>query len=108
MGGRNVLSIYNVCEDSLLAVPLILDLVILAELMTRVTCRNPEDGPDGLYKPMHSVLSLLSYMTKAPLCKPGHEVVNSLARQRGALEAFFKACIGLAHTEDLNLASRTM
>lgn len=36
MGGHNTLVIHNTCEDSLLASPLILDLVILAELCTRV------------------------------------------------------------------------
>lgn len=36
MGGHNTLVIHNTCEDSLLASPLILDLVILAELCTRI------------------------------------------------------------------------
>ncbi len=36
MGGRNTISMHNTCEDSLLAAPLILDLVLLAELCTRI------------------------------------------------------------------------
>lgn len=36
MGGHNTLVIHNTCEDSLLATPLILDLVILAELCSRI------------------------------------------------------------------------
>lgn len=36
MGGHNTLVIHNTCEDSLLAAPLILDLVILAELCSRI------------------------------------------------------------------------
>lgn len=36
MGGHNTLVIHNTCEDSLLASPLILDLVILAELCSRI------------------------------------------------------------------------
>lgn len=36
MGGRSTIVIHNTCEDSLLAAPIILDLVILAELFTRI------------------------------------------------------------------------
>lgn len=36
MGGLNTLIIHNTCEDSLLAIPLILDLVILGELCSRI------------------------------------------------------------------------
>lgn len=36
MGGRNTIVMHNTCEDSLLAAPLILDLVLLAELCTRI------------------------------------------------------------------------
>ena len=61
MGGRSTISMFNVCEDSLLATPLILDLAILAELFTRVTAM----GPNGEPEPLHSVLSLLSYMLSA-------------------------------------------
>jgi len=104
MGGRNVMNIFNECEDSLLATPLIFDLAILAELMTRITYR--EAGASE-FKPLYSVLSLLSYMLKAPLVKPGTDVVNSLNRQRNGLEMFLKACLGLEHGGDLLLNTRT-
>ena len=39
MGGRNTIALHNTCEDSLLAAPIILDLVILAELLTRIQVR---------------------------------------------------------------------
>jgi myo-inositol-1-phosphate synthase len=42
MGGRNTIVMHNTCEDSLLAAPLILDLVLLAELSTRIQFK--EDG----------------------------------------------------------------
>lgn len=32
MGGKNTIVIHNTCEDSLLAAPLIMDLIILAEV----------------------------------------------------------------------------
>ena len=36
MGGHNTISMHNTCEDSLLAAPIILDLVLLAELTGRI------------------------------------------------------------------------
>ena len=45
-------------------------------------------------------------MLKAPLVKPGTDVVNSLNRQRNALEAFLKACVGLEGSSDLLLETR--
>lgn len=108
MGGRNVMNIFNECEDSLLATPLIFDLAILADLLTRVQYREiPKDGQQpGEFQPLYSVLSLLSYMLKAPLVKPGTDVVNSLNRQRNGLEQFLKACLGLENNGDLLLNTR--
>ncbi|GJN92317.1 hypothetical protein Rhopal_005347-T1 [Rhodotorula paludigena] len=100
MGGRNTLSIYNTCQDSLLATPLILDLALLAELMTRVTYRE-QSSPNGEFEQLYSVLGLLSYMLKAPLTKPGRQPINSLNRQRQALEAFLRACLALQPASDL-------
>ncbi|KAJ2967138.1 hypothetical protein NUW54_g13597 [Trametes sanguinea] len=105
-GGRSTINIFNECEDSLLATPLILDLTILAELLTRVKYRETSATPAlttkaAEFKPLYPVLSLLSYMLKAPLVKPGTDVVNSLNRQRNALETFLKACIGLEGSSDL-------
>lgn len=40
MGGRNTIAMHNTCEDSLLASPLIYDLVILAELCERIQVRE--------------------------------------------------------------------
>lgn len=128
------MNIFNICEDSLLATPLILDLAILAELLTRIQYRidSPEHTSDE-FQPLYSVLSLLSYMVrlflrltrfgaladacfrlsrftllqlKAPLVKPGTAVVNSLSRQRAGLEQFLKACLGLENNGDLLLNTR--
>ncbi|KAL3695348.1 hypothetical protein R1sor_009424 [Riccia sorocarpa] len=92
MGGKNTIVMHNTCEDSLLAAPLILDLVLLAELFTRITLR--EDGKDK-FRSFHPVASLLSYLTKAPLVPDGTPVVNALAKQRAMLENVMRACIGL-------------
>lgn len=105
MGGRNRLYVTNLCEDSLLASPLLIDLAIMAELMTRVTYRVPGDE-DPEFKSMYSVLSLLSYSLKAPVVKPGTDVVNSLNRQRAAVTNFLRACLSLAPESDLLLETR--
>jgi hypothetical protein len=68
MGGKQTISMFNVCEDSLLATPLIIDLAILCELFTRVTYAT---GGDGEHQGLYSIISLLSYMLKAPLVKVG-------------------------------------
>ena len=65
MGGHQTISLFNVCEDSLLASPLIIDLVILAEMMTRIQWKaHGTDAAEKEYTGFHSVLSVLSYMLK--------------------------------------------
>ncbi|KAM4063941.1 myo-inositol-1-phosphate synthase domain-containing protein [Hirsutella rhossiliensis] len=105
LGGHQTISLFNICEDSLLASPLIIDLVILAEMMTRIQWRA--SGVDG-YKNFHSVLSVLSYMLKAPLTPPGTPVVNSLAKQRAALTNIFRACVGLEPESDMTLEHKLL
>ena len=69
-------------QDSLLAAPIILDLVILAELSSRI-CVKTEGGD---YEPFHPVLSILSFLLKAPVVPKGAPVVNALFRQRACIE----------------------
>lgn len=95
--------IHNTCEDSLLAAPLIIDLFVLAELCERVTIRR--DGEAAPHR-LHPVLSLLSYMLKAPMVPPGTPVVNSLFRQREAIGNFLRACVGLAPESHMQLEHR--
>lgn len=100
MGGHQTISLFNICEDSLLASPLIIDLVVITELMTRITWKA--DGAEA-YKSFHSVLSVLSYMLKAPLTPPGTPVVNALGKQRNALTNIFRACVGLQPESEMTL-----
>lgn len=93
MGGKNTLVIHNTCEDSLLASPIILDLVILAELCQRITFKV---APETEFQKFNSVLSILSYLCKAPLVPSGTPVVNALFRQKACIENVLRACIGLA------------
>lgn len=93
MGGSNTLIIHNTCEDSLLASPLIIDLVVLAELCERIQYKTEHDSN---FQKFNSVLSVLSYLCKAPLVPYGTPVINSLFRQRSCIENILRACIGLS------------
>lgn len=104
MNGRNTIVMHNTCEDSLLATPLILDLVILTELMTRISYKTGES--DG-FQNFNSVLSILSYMLKAPLVTPGTPVVNALFKQQRAITNILSACAGLAMDTDMLLEHKT-
>merc|ERR1711972_212602 len=99
MGGTNTIVMHNTCEDSLLAAPLILDLVLLAELMTRIELSR--DGEK--YRGFHPIAVLLSYLTKAPLVPRGTPCINALAKQRAMLENIFRACVGLAPENNMLL-----
>merc|ERR1712173_439665 len=104
MNGTNTIVCHNTCEDSLLASPLILDLVILAELCERITVQL--DGEPEARR-FNSILSLLSYLLKAPLVPAGTPVVNALFKQRACIENILKACIGLPAENDMGLEYRT-
>ena len=79
MGGEHTFVSYNVCEDSLLAAGIIIDLIVLGELMTRVSYRRNE----GPLQRMEGVVSFLGYLTKAPQSKG--PIINSLPRQRACI-----------------------
>lgn len=87
MGGHNTISLHNTCEDSLLASPIILDLVILAEMCQRISFKTPSEKE---YQSFHCVLSILSYLCKAPLVPSGTPVVNALFKQRACIENIFR------------------
>ncbi|KAK9240468.1 hypothetical protein V1525DRAFT_395052 [Lipomyces kononenkoae] len=104
MGGHNTISIHNVCEDSLLASPLIIDLTVIAEFFSRVTYKKADSEDD--FEKFYPVLSVLSYWLKAPLARPGCEPVNGLNKQRTALENLLRAFVGLAPQNELKLEER--
>lgn len=92
MGGLNTIVIHNTCEDSLLATPIILDLIILAELCTRIAFKKPSEAK---FSTFHPVLSILSYLCKAPLVPNGTPVINALFKQRLCIENVLRACLSL-------------
>ena len=71
----------HLVQDSLLAAPIVMDLVILAELVTRISLKK--DGEEEL-RGFHPVAVLLSYLTKAPLVG-GCGCFRPLARMRACL-----------------------
>ncbi|GKY96757.1 myo-inositol-1-phosphate synthase [Mayamaea pseudoterrestris] len=103
MGGKNTIVMHNTCEDSLLATPLIYDLVLLGELCERISIKN-ENSEE--WESFHPVLSLLSYMLKAPLVPFGAPVVNALFTQREAVVNVIRACLGLAPDNHMTLEHR--
>jgi myo-inositol-1-phosphate synthase len=86
MDGVNTISSYNICEDSLLAVPLMIDMVILGELFSRIEVNQRKMGP---------VLSYLSFFFKAPITNHSEYVINSFGRQREALVNLLKVIAGI-------------
>merc|ERR1712127_115502 len=87
MGGVQTIVMHNTCEDSLLATPLILDLAILADMTSRIQYKTAELAE---WSDFHPIMSLLSYLIKAPLVPPGTPVVNALFTQRCCIENIFR------------------
>ncbi|UJR31028.1 hypothetical protein I4U23_018537 [Adineta vaga] len=104
MNGLSTIAIHNTCEDSLLASPLILDLVILTELMTRITYKTNDQEE---YQSFEAVLSILSYLLKAPMVPPGTPVINALFKQHRCITNIFSACAGIAMDTDMLLEHKT-
>jgi len=105
MGGHNTIVMHNTCEDSLLASPVILDLIILSEMCERISFKT---GDMKEFERLHPVLSILSYLLKAPLVPKGTPVVNALMKQRQCLENIFKACVGLPPENNMLLEAKTI
>lgn len=103
LGGHNRISIHNICEDSLLATPLIIDLLVMTEFLTRVKCLKHGENK---YEKMYNVLSLLSYWLKAPLTRPTYKPINSLNKQRMAIDNFLRILIGLKPLDELRFEER--
>merc|ERR1712014_411319 len=100
MGGKNTIVMHNTCEDSLLATPIIYDLCILAEICERIEIKQQDASK---FEKFHSVLSLLSYLLKAPLVPTGTPVVNALFTQRQAIVNILRACLGLGPENHMTL-----
>lgn len=109
MGGLSTIAIHNTCEDSLLAAPLMLDLIVLTELCQRIEIQ-PVSTVNGKstagYTRFHPVLSVLSFLLKAPLVPNGTPLVNALFRQLNCIKNMLRACIGLAPENSILLDAK--
>jgi len=106
LGGHNTIALHNTCEDSLLAAPIMLDLVVLSELMTRISYVKG-DNQAGEYHKFDSVLSVLSYLLKAPVVPKGTPVINALSKQRECIVNILRACVGLCPENNMLLEHKT-
>jgi myo-inositol-1-phosphate synthase len=101
LDGRSNIVIHNTCEDTLLAVPLMLDIILFSEFFSRIKF-SFNNEPDVSFSPN---LSLLSFFFKAPI-DDENPIINSFFKQRYGLENFIKACIGLPINDFINLHTR--
>lgn len=104
MNGINTIVIHNTCEDSLLATPLIIDLVVLSELLTRIQYSTQDQDK---FQPFDNILSILSYMLKAPLVPSGTPIVNALIKQQRCIVNIVLACLGISPENDMMLEYKT-
>lgn len=95
LGGKNTIVSHNTCEDSLLASPLIIDLILIAELCERIQFKIHNPEAQTSFQKFNAVLSVLSYLCKAPLVERGARVVNALFKQRSCIENLLRALISL-------------
>ena len=122
MNGSNTISIYNTCEDTLLAVPIMIDIICFAALLADVEIAqiNDAQGPVRAvtrdvvsklkFKPITNLMPVMSLFFKAPLPRTADrsDVVNAFAAQRAAMEDFVRAIAGLQHLPQLNAGALTM
>jgi myo-inositol-1-phosphate synthase len=98
MNGINTIVMHNTCEDSLLAVPIMLDLVIMTEFFSRLSfCKE-----GGELQKFDTILGALAYWIKAPMVPRGN-IVNALGRQHRSIVNIMLAFSGMAIDTDLRL-----
>lgn len=122
MNGSSTISIYNTCEDTLLAVPIMVDMICFAALLANVEvahiaesqapvkCVTKELVSKLNFKPVSNLMPVMSLFFKAPLPRTADrsDVVNAFAAQRAAIEDFVRAIAGLQHLPQLNVGALTM
>jgi myo-inositol-1-phosphate synthase len=99
LSGEQRLVTYTTCEDSLLAVPLMYDMIVLSELLSRVqySSKNISDLEQKIdeFNQLPSILTLLSYCFKAPISLDKSNVCNILHKQISDLHNFILILSGL-------------
>jgi len=105
LGGHNTIVVHNTCEDSLLATPIIYDLIMLMELTTRIEYKTSHEEQ---FNQFHPVMSILSYLLKAPVVPEGATLINALFKQRSCIENILKACVGLPPDNNMLLEQKAI
>lgn len=105
LNGRHTLAIHNTCEDSLLAVPLMLDIILFAELFSRLKIYDVEQLDHTLSEPRNigTVLSLLAFFFKAPVVNKDEPVINAFFKQRYGLENLFRVLADLPPLDHIHI-----
>ncbi len=99
LNGKQTIAIHNTCEDSLLAVPLMLDLVLFSEFFSRLLISKNKDK----FKSLSNTLSVLSFFFKQPFLNSGEPLINSFFNQKYGLENFARILNGMPPLDFLNL-----
>jgi len=107
MNGINTIVLHNTCEDSLLAAPIIIDLIVFTELFERIEWKLTYDE-QGKFERFDSILTILSFLLKAPLVPSKTPLINALFKQRACIENILRACCGLPPINDMLLESKTI
>ena len=104
MNGINTIVMHNTCEDSLLAAPLIIDLIVLTELFERIEWKLASSAE---FEKFDCILTVLSFLLKAPLVPKDVPRVNALFKQRACIENMLRAVVGLPPANDMLLEYKT-
>ncbi|CRH00550.1 inositol-3-phosphate synthase, putative [Plasmodium relictum] len=127
MNGKNTIVLYNICQDSLLASPILIDLILLVELSQRVYFKCNEEKEVGEeinasikiddyqlshkilkpkyinYKQMDSVLFLSSIFCKSPFNSDTYKTRHSFFSQLESLSNFIRIISGLPIDAQIDL-----
>lgn len=107
MNGMNTIVLHNTCEDSLLAAPIIVDLIVFTELFQRIQWKLTYNHKENEFKPFDSILTILSFLLKAPLVPNNTPLINALFKQRACIENILRATVGLPPINDMLLEHKT-
>lgn len=106
MNGQQTFVVHNTCEDSLLAVPIMLDLILFTELLSRISVYSCADKENNSRSHLHALLSLVSLFLKAPQVPSYAPVINGLFQQKEALANFIKVAAGFTPTDYIAMSQR--
>ncbi|CRG97894.1 inositol-3-phosphate synthase, putative [Plasmodium gallinaceum] len=127
MNGKNTIVLYNICQDSLLASPILIDLILLVELSQRINfkCNEKNENIEEInvnikiedyqlshkilkpkysnYKQMDSILFLSSIFCKSPFNSDTYKTRHSFFSQLESLSNFIRIISGLPIDAQIDL-----